>query len=411
MFLTSLELVGFKSFPDRIKIDFERGLTGIVGPNGSGKSNISDAVRWVLGEQSSRLLRGNRMEDVIFGGTEKRRPLGYAEVVLTIDNSDRALNCDADVVSVSRRYYRSGDSEYCINKKTVRLRDVSEMFLDTGLGRDGYSIIGQGRIDEVLSQKSEDRREIFEEAAGIAKYRVRKEEAERKLARVSENLTRLSDIVSELESQLGPLRSKAEKAREYLRLYDELRGLESALFTLRAGELRTASQKLSGSLKIAETVLGEAKTRLENLYAENETVNGELERLSAESERARDALREAENNRAEAENAIRLAEAESRNAAERAEKLGAELRRRSERSGEMTARIAVQKAALAEVGERIRAAEERRAALRAEIEQAEKALGTTEERIAAAEAKAALLADRRASIREETSSAGASRAE
>ena len=407
MFLTSLELVGFKSFPDRIKVDFERGLTGIVGPNGSGKSNISDAVRWVLGEQSSRMLRGNRMEDVIFGGTEKRNPLGFAEVILTIDNSDRSLRCDSDVVAVSRRYYRSGDSEYRINKKAVRLKDVNELFLDTGLGRDGYSIIGQGRIDEVLSQKSEDRREIFEEAAGIAKYRVKKEEAERKLAHVSDNLTRLSDIVSELEGQLGPLRKKAEKAREYLRIYEELRGLEAALATLRAKELREESRKLSGSLRIAESLLSEAKTRLDKLYAENEAVNGEIERLNAEGEKARAELREAEAALSEAENAVNIAKAEIKNAADRAERLEFELRIRNERTEELSGKVEEKQAALAAVEERILKADSEMEAVLEEIENAEKLIGGTEEKVSAVLAKEAVLADKLSDAQREKSSLAA----
>ena len=408
MFLTSLELVGFKSFPDRIKVDFERGLTGIVGPNGSGKSNISDAVRWVLGEQSSRMLRGNRMEDVIFGGTEKRNPLGFAEVILTIDNSDRSLRCDSDVVSVSRRYYRSGDSEYCINKKTVRLRDVNELFLDTGLGRDGYSIIGQGRIDEVLSQKSEDRREIFEEAAGIAKYRVRKEEAERKLSHVSDNLTRLTDIVSELESQLGPLRKKAEKAKEYLRIYEELRGLEAALATIRAGELRGESQKLFGSLRIAEALLSEARTRLEKLYAENEEANAELERLNADGEKARTGLREAEAALAAAENAVNLADAEIKSASDRAGRLEFELRIRNERSEELFGKVEEKRAALGDIEERIALAGNEQAEVLNEIELADRARAGTDEKISAVLAREALVTEALASLEREKSSARAS---
>ncbi|MDD6262278.1 MAG: chromosome segregation protein SMC [Clostridiales bacterium] len=407
MFLTSLELVGFKSFPDRIRIDFERGLTGIVGPNGSGKSNISDAVRWVLGEQSSRLLRGNRMEDVIFGGTEKRSPLGFAEVILTIDNTDRALRCDADSVAVSRRYYRSGESEYCINKKSVRLRDVSELFLDTGLGRDGYSIIGQGRIDEILSQKSEDRREIFEEAAGIAKYRVRKEEAERKLSHVSENLTRLTDIVNELEGQLGPLRKKAEKAKEYLRIYDELRGLEAALSTIRAGELRAESQKLLGSLRIAETLLSEARTRLEKLYAENEAANAELERLASESEKARSELREAEAALSAAENAVNLAKAEIKNAADRAERLSAELDLRRKRNTELSERVEEKKAGLSGIMLRRNEAERELRSVCSEIEAAESVLGSADEKISALAAREEMISEERNALRESRSSAAA----
>ena len=213
MYLKSLELQGFKSFPDKTLIRFGDDITAIVGPNGSGKSNISDAILWVMGEQSSKTLRGAKMEDVIFGGTQKRTAVGFAEATLTLDNSDRALAYDADEVMVTRRYYRSGDSEYYINKQSARLRDINEMFMDTGLGREGYSNIGQGRIDEILSLKSGDRREIFEEAAGISKYRHRKEETERKLEHTEDNLLRISDKVSELELQLEPLSSSLRRRK------------------------------------------------------------------------------------------------------------------------------------------------------------------------------------------------------
>lgn len=198
MVLKSLEIQGFKSFPDKTKIQFGQGLTAVVGPNGSGKSNISDAVRWVMGEQSTKNLRGSKMEDVIFTGTKARRSQGFAEVSLVIDNSDKTLEIDSDEVVITRKYYRSGESEYMINRTNVRLKDINELFMDTGLGRDGYAMVGQGRIAEIVQSKSDERREIFEEAAGISKYRYRKNEAERKLSSAEENLLRLMDILSEL---------------------------------------------------------------------------------------------------------------------------------------------------------------------------------------------------------------------
>ena len=216
MRLRSLEIQGFKSFPDKTRLDFNDGITAVVGPNGSGKSNIADAMRWVLGEQSSKTLRGGKMEDVIFGGTQLRKAQGFAQVQLTIDNRDRALACDSDEVSLLRKLYRSGESEYRLNGASVRLRDIYELLMDTGLGRDGYSIIGQGRISEIVSAKSTQRREIFEEAAGISKYRYRKAEAERRLADAQENLLRLKDILQELEERVGPLRVQAEKAKQFL---------------------------------------------------------------------------------------------------------------------------------------------------------------------------------------------------
>ena len=230
MLLKSLELQGFKTFPDKTTLTFHDGITAVVGPNGSGKSNISDAVRWVLGEQSVRALRCTKMEDVIFGGTPGRKALGFAEVTLSIENSMRELPYESDLVSVTRRYYRSGESEYLINNVQVRLKDVNELFMDTGLGRDGYSIIGQGRIDSIVAARSEDRREIFEEAAGISRFRYRKEDSEHRLAQAEENLVRLHDILSELESRIGPLREQSEKAQRYLTLAGEKKQLEIGLW-------------------------------------------------------------------------------------------------------------------------------------------------------------------------------------
>ena len=238
MRLRSLEIQGFKSFPDKTKIEFDEGMTVVVGPNGSGKSNISDAIRWVLGEQSTKALRGGKMEDVIFAGTAARKPLGMATVSLTFDNTDRTLPVEADEVAITRRYFRSGESEYLVNGKPVRLRDLSEMLMDTGLGRDGYSMIGQGRIAEIISAKSRERREIFEEAAGIAKYRFRREEAERKLEQAQENLLRLYDILSELEGRVGPLKEQAEKAEKFLALSEEKKKLEISLWLLQLQKLR-----------------------------------------------------------------------------------------------------------------------------------------------------------------------------
>ena len=212
MYLRSLELQGFKSFPDKTKLTFNKGISAVVGPNGSGKSNIGDAMRWVLGEQSSKSLRGKTMEDVIFSGTLHRPKSSFAQVIITIDNADGALKTEDEVVSVSRKLYRSGDSEYQINGKAVRLKDVAELFMDTGLGKDGYSIIGQGKIDEIVSSKAGDRRQIFDEAAGISKFRSRKEETERKLLAAEDNISRLTDILSELENRIGPLKRQCEKS-------------------------------------------------------------------------------------------------------------------------------------------------------------------------------------------------------
>ncbi|MCX7568461.1 chromosome segregation protein SMC [Tumebacillus sp. DT12] len=230
MYLKRIEAVGFKSFADRTELEFVPGVTAVVGPNGSGKSNISDAIRWVLGEQSAKSLRGAKMEDVIFAGTDKRKPVNYCEVSLTLDNSQRELDLDYNEVTVTRRVYRSGDSEYMINKQSCRLKDITEMFMDTGLGKEAYSIIGQGRIEEILSTKSEDRRGIFEEAAGIVKYKARKKEAEKKLDETTANLIRIGDLVGELEVQIGPMQEQAEVAKAYKELKSELERYEVALY-------------------------------------------------------------------------------------------------------------------------------------------------------------------------------------
>ncbi len=257
MYLKSLEIQGFKSFPDKIKLHFDKGLTAVVGPNGSGKSNIGDSVRWVLGEQSTKTLRGNKMEDVIFSGTVAKRPMGFAAVTLVIDNSEGRLEGYGDEVSVTRKLYRSGDSEYRINGKSVRLKDINELFMDTGLGRDGYSIIGQGRIAEIVGAKSNERREIFEEAAGISKFRYRKQEAERKLTAAEENMQRLGDIVTELESRVEPLRLQAKKAEKFLVLAQEEKSLEISVWVDQLSGLQ-------GKLKDIEEKLLVSRTEYEN---------------------------------------------------------------------------------------------------------------------------------------------------
>ncbi len=276
MYLKSLEVQGFKSFPDKTVIRFGDDITAIVGPNGSGKSNISDAILWVMGEQSSKTLRGAKMEDVIFGGTQKRAAVGFAEATLTLDNSDRALPYESDEVMITRRYYRSGDSEYYINKQSARLRDINEMFMDTGLGREGYSNIGQGRIDEILSLKSADRREIFEEAAGISKYRHRKEETERKLERTEDNLMRIGDKVAELEMQLEPLRVQSEKATKYLALREELQGVEVAVWMDKLEKLSADAKKAEEDYTSAAFVLEQAHEELEKLYRDTEQMGADL---------------------------------------------------------------------------------------------------------------------------------------
>ncbi len=271
MRLKGLEIHGFKTFPDQTKLNFNHEFIAVVGPNGSGKSNISDAIRWVLGEQSIKNLRCSKMEDIIFSGTSNRKAHGYAEVTLTIENHNRELPFDGDLVSITRRYYRSGDSEYLINQATVRLKDVHELFMDTGLGRDGYSVIGQGKIDSIVSARSEDRREIFEEASGISRYRYRKEESERKLFHAEENLVRLYDIVSEMEDRIEPLRKQSEKAKLYLEYYEEKRSLEIGLWL--------------NTLKHFGKVLCEQEEKIAITKQHQEQVSVQLEEISGEIEK------------------------------------------------------------------------------------------------------------------------------
>ena len=284
MILKSLELQGFKTFPDKTTLSFQRGITSVVGPNGSGKSNISDAMRWVLGEQSLRTLRCSKMEDVIFGGTPQRKAQGFAEVTLTIDNTDRGLPFDNDTVAITRRYYRSGESEYLINKTAVRLKDINELLMDTGLGRDGYSIIGQGKIDAIVAAKSEDRREIFEEASGISRYRYRKEDSERRLNKAEENLVRLRDILTELEERVGPLKVQAEKAQEFLTYEEEKKGLEIGVWleTLeRSGKtLREHGEKIAVAQAQLEETQEEAaavQARMEENFRETNLCTAQME--------------------------------------------------------------------------------------------------------------------------------------
>ncbi|MGI6264352.1 MAG: chromosome segregation protein SMC [Acutalibacteraceae bacterium] len=294
MILKALEIHGFKSFPDKTVLRFGRGMTAVVGPNGSGKSNISDAIRWVLGEQSTKSLRGSSMEDVIFSGTAKRKGVGFAEVSLVFDNAARQLDFDADDVKVTRRYYRSGKSEYIINQAAVRLKDVQMLFMDTGLGRDGYSIIGQGRIGDIVSSKSADRREIFEEAAGIAKYRYRKNEAERRLASAEENLLRLRDIVQELESRVGPLKQQAEKARQFLELAGEKKELEIGLWLHTLQNSRQALRDLGAKLELALTQYEQAGAAMADTDRQIEEAGREAQRLAAEMDELRRSQREQE---------------------------------------------------------------------------------------------------------------------
>lgn len=292
MKLKKLELYGFKSFAQRTEIVFDEGITGIVGPNGSGKSNIGDAVRWVLGEQSAKTLRGASMSDVIFNGTQKRKPLSYCEVSLVFDNDDHALAMEAAEVMVTRRVYRNGESEYYLNRTACRLKDVVDLFRDTGIGKEGYSIIGQGRIDEILSRKSEDRRQVFEEAAGIVKFKARKEEADKKLQRTLENLERVDDILDELTKRLKPLEEQSRNARVYLELSTELKDLDLNLFLIRSDRARARLSELESELLTVQTILADTESNLTDKTTRRDETQNRIGQLEEAITKARTELME-----------------------------------------------------------------------------------------------------------------------
>jgi chromosome segregation protein len=281
MYLKKIEVQGFKSFANKLLFEFDNGITGIVGPNGSGKSNIADAVRWVLGEQSAKQLRGSKMEDIIFAGTETRKPVSFASVSLTIDNSDKKLDIDYSEVTVTRRVFRSGESEYLLNGNTCRLKDINELFYDTGIGKEGYSIIGQGQIDKILSGKAEERRELFDEAAGIVKFKKRKNETQKSLDNESQNLIRINDILAELEKQVGPLARQSDKAKEYLRLKEYLKKYEVNLFLLEESSTKGELTKVTGNLDIVNEELEKAGNRLEEIKSIYDEKDNEVSELTA----------------------------------------------------------------------------------------------------------------------------------
>ena len=354
MYLKALEIQGFKSFPDKTVLNFGEDITAIVGPNGSGKSNISDAIRWVMGEQSVKGLRGAKMEDVIFGGTEKRAQVGFAQVTLVLDNTEHIFpTMEESEVSVTRRYYRSGESEYYINRQSVRLKDVTELFLDTGMGREGYSIIGQGKIDEILSAKSGERREIFEEAAGISKFRHRKEEAERKLERTEENLVRINDKIAELELQVDPLREQAEKAKKYLVLRDELRLLEISVWLENLDTLKAGARKLEADLRAAEAERDQARADLDALYAEGEQYSEKMRQKDMEAEAVRAEAAALEGQVKEKESAAAVLESAVAHNQENIERAQAELAEADSRAGGLAKQAEDQEARVAEIDRQI----------------------------------------------------------
>ena len=349
MYLKALEIQGFKSFPDKTRLTFEKAITAIVGPNGSGKSNISDAILWVMGEQRTKTLRGGKMEDVIFGGTEKRSAMGFAQVSLILDNADHSLPLDQAEVMLTRRYYRSGESEYYINKESVRLKDINELLMDTGLGREGYSVIGQGCISEIVSAKSTDRRQVFEEAAGISRFRHRKEESERKLQRTEENLQRIRDKIDELELQVGPLRQQAEVAKQYLVLRDQLRVEEVSLWMENLDRVREQAQLLQADYENAEAELAAAHKELDALYAGAENYAQRMREKDLEAESARELLRQTEASAAESESALAVLRANRKNNDDSLLRLQSELSEQENRTRGLEEQIARHRARVEEI--------------------------------------------------------------
>ena len=412
MYLKALEIQGFKSFPDKTVLNFGEDITAIVGPNGSGKSNVSDAIRWVMGEQSSKSLRGAKMEDVIFGGTEKRSQMGFAQVTLVLDNTEHIFpRMEESEVAVTRRYYRSGESEYYVNKQSVRLRDVNELFMDTGMGREGYSIVGQGKIDEILSVKSADRREIFEEAAGISKFRHRKEETERKLERTEENLVRINDKIAELELQVGPLRSQAEKAKKYLILRDELRTLEISVWLENLDKIKTDSIKLNTDYALAQQELERANAALDELYAASEQFAEKAHANDMEQERLRTECAELDAKRSEEDAAVAVLRTGIEHNRASIERVENDLRDQSGRAESLTAQIAAKHARIEELAAQAAELEEELRAFLAQAEELARTAGEAGSEVEALRAKEALAASDAADCRADVSAMNAGLAE
>ena len=390
MYLKALEIQGFKSFPDKTVLNFGADITAIVGPNGSGKSNISDAILWVMGEQNSRQLRGVKMEDVIFGGTEKRNQMGFAQVTLVIDNTEHIFPMDESEVAVTRRYYRSGESEYYINKQSVRLKDVNELFMDTGMGREGYSIIGQGKIDEILSVKSEDRREIFEEAAGISKFRHRKEESERKLERTEENLLRINDKISELEMQVEPLCEQAETAKRYLILRDELRVLEISVWLENLQALKTNTFKLQADFQTAKEDQQRAQAALDAVYASAEQLGEEMHQNDIDAEAVRGEISTLEAAIGEQESAVAVLRTSVNHNQENMERIDRELSDVQTRSENLQGQVDALEARMAEIEATVQTRRDELTALLSKAEETTHSAGSAAAETEALHAKAAL---------------------
>lgn len=390
MKLKKLELYGFKSFAQRTEIVFDEGITGIVGPNGSGKSNIGDAVRWVLGEQSAKTLRGASMSDVIFNGTQKRKPLSYCEVSLVFDNDDHALAMEAAEVMVTRRVYRNGESEYYLNRTACRLKDVVDLFRDTGIGKEGYSIIGQGRIDEILSRKSEDRRQVFEEAAGIVKFKARKEEADKKLQRTLENLERVDDILDELTKRLKPLEEQSRNARVYLELSTELKDLDLNLFLIRSDRARARLSELESELLTVQTILADTESALTDKTTRRDETQNRIDQLEEAITKARTELMECAEHVHESQKKLSALQSRRETRSENRQRIVREQEEAQERLAEIEKDHARIQADVEKQHSLIADAEQ---ILRATQEAAEKAQAKEKEAAAALEAQKAAVID------------------
>ena len=403
MKLKALEIQGFKSFADKTRLTFDKPITCVVGPNGSGKSNISDAILWVTGEQSSKALRGGKMEDVIFGGTQKRSQMNYAEVSLILDNTDGKLPLENTEIMITRRYYRSGDSEYYINKSLCRLRDVNELLMDTGMGREGYSIIGQGRIDEILSAKSTDRRAIFEEAAGISRYRHRKEESERKLAKTEENLTRVNDKISELELQVEPLRAQAETAKKYLLLRDELRVIEISLWVDSLEKLSDELIRLK-TLKVETDVqLVEAKREVEEFFAESEKFSERIHVKDIEAEEIRNEISLNDTRAAELDSLVAVLTANLESNAAEAARIENELSEQQDRDQHITEQIEERKLRISEIEKSLDDLEKKSRSINEEMEKLTESAGEAEKQFSKLLNRESMITDHINSVKNEIS--------
>ena len=387
MYLKALEIQGFKSFADRTHLTFEKDITAIVGPNGSGKSNLSDAILWVMGEQRTKTLRGSKMEDVIFGGTAERSPMGFAEVSLIIDNSAGIFDSDSSEIELTRKYYRSGESEYYINREQVRLKDINSLLMDTGLGRDGYSIIGQGKIADIISTKSTDRREVFDEAAGISRFRYRKEEAERRLEKTDDNLLRINDRIEELSLQVGPLKQQSETAKQYLLLRDELRLKEISAWMETLDRLREKAVTVNREYEEANSALASAQAKLDSLYASSDSITERIHRKDEETELARKRLEVRENERAGCEAEISVLKTKAKNSEESVARFLKDIEDQETRAAEIRENIATGRNRVAEtekelvaLGEKLKANDNVLTGCRMKIQSRETALNEARDR-------------------------------